>query len=455
MSVSMLLNAAMTVDEVGRKPRLSPSPAVVVTTAATAAEAASAQGTRRRIPIAFLLASDGESTENNLAEHSEHQPPCHSRGTSWGNISRQSSQSEPGSAEWHWSDLTASGDSRSSLDSRGGGGGGGVVGGDGPWCGGGSAICQEFSAAAGGQCTAPPAAAAAAAVVPMELASPPAPPALPAVPLMSLLGNRSSLLLAPFEFKGGGKRDWAGMQHNIHHSHNHRHDNNYSHPHHRYSQGAVTRVAANRPRFCPVPAPSSLLTHRNDDTTDGVPRERLREGRPADADDDDDIHHEGEEDSGEYGNIDSCGPTERFSCSGVEKTTFRHAGQLLGREEDERAPRRRWKDWEDALLAQVVACEGPSRWNEIAKSFPGRNGRQVRLRWMNHLQPSLDKAPWRQEEDEMLLSAHAARGNKWALIAAQLGGRTDNAVKNRFKSLQRRNHREQRAHVRSSFRKDR
>lgn len=87
---------------------------------------------------------------------------------------------------------------------------------------------------------------------------------------------------------------------------------------------------------------------------------------------------------------------------------------------------------------QVVAEQGPSRWNSIASHFPGRNGRQVRLRWMNHLQPSLDKRPWREEEDVILLEAHAELGNKWALIAMRLKGRTDNSVKNRYKSIVRR-----------------
>lgn len=105
-------------------------------------------------------------------------------------------------------------------------------------------------------------------------------------------------------------------------------------------------------------------------------------------------------------------------------------------------PRRRWKEWEDELLIRVVAQQGPTRWNNLAKHFPGRNGRQVRLRWMNHLQPSLDKRPWRPEEDAVLLEAHRDLGNKWALISMRLGGRTDNSVKNRYKSIVRRNARE-------------
>lgn len=105
-------------------------------------------------------------------------------------------------------------------------------------------------------------------------------------------------------------------------------------------------------------------------------------------------------------------------------------------------PRRRWKESEDELLISVVAEHGPTRWNNLARHFPGRNGRQVRLRWMNHLQPSLDKRPWRPEEDAVLLEAHNDLGNKWALISMKLGGRTDNSVKNRYKSIVRRNARE-------------
>lgn len=100
-------------------------------------------------------------------------------------------------------------------------------------------------------------------------------------------------------------------------------------------------------------------------------------------------------------------------------------------------PRRRWKEWEDEKLTRLVNDMGPHHWNSIAEHFPGRNGRQVRLRWMNHLQPSLDKRPWRDDEDSVLLAAHAELGNKWALIAMRLNGRTDNSVKNRYKSITR------------------
>lgn len=91
---------------------------------------------------------------------------------------------------------------------------------------------------------------------------------------------------------------------------------------------------------------------------------------------------------------------------------------------------------------RVVEQHGPTRWNNLARHFPGRNGRQVRLRWMNHLQPCLEKRPWRAEEDAVLMEAHKQLGNKWAMISMRLCGRTDNSVKNRYKSIVRRAARE-------------
>jgi transcription factor MYB, plant len=63
---------------------------------------------------------------------------------------------------------------------------------------------------------------------------------------------------------------------------------------------------------------------------------------------------------------------------------------------------------------------------------------------MNHLQPSVDKAAWRRDEDAVVLEAQRELGNRWSAIAGRLAGRTDNSVKNRFKSLQRRRVRERR-----------
>lgn len=40
------------------------------------------------------------------------------------------------------------------------------------------------------------------------------------------------------------------------------------------------------------------------------------------------------------------------------------------------------------------------------------------------------------QEDAQLLDGHRRHGNKWTMIAQEIGGRTDNAVKNRFAALE-------------------
>ncbi|KAL5149839.1 Transcription factor GAMYB [Glycine soja] len=101
-----------------------------------------------------------------------------------------------------------------------------------------------------------------------------------------------------------------------------------------------------------------------------------------------------------------------------------------------------WTAAEDAILVEYVKKHGQGNWNAVQKhSGLARCGKSCRLRWANHLRPDLKKGAFTAEEENRILELHAKMGNKWARMAAELPGRTDNEIKNywntRIKRMQR------------------
>jgi hypothetical protein len=96
---------------------------------------------------------------------------------------------------------------------------------------------------------------------------------------------------------------------------------------------------------------------------------------------------------------------------------------------------------EDERLLEIVRENGTKDWILISYLLGTRNPRQCRERYKNYLDPSLRHCEWTPEEDALLMQKYLEFGAKWNKIGRFFTNRSDNALRNRWQLMNRRQQR--------------
>ena len=93
-----------------------------------------------------------------------------------------------------------------------------------------------------------------------------------------------------------------------------------------------------------------------------------------------------------------------------------------------------WINEEDKLLAKYVDIHGKN-WSILSKLMINRSGKQIRERYINNLDPMINREDFDFKEDKKIHDLYNKLGNKWTKISKYFINRTGDMIKNRYHSF--------------------
>lgn len=107
-----------------------------------------------------------------------------------------------------------------------------------------------------------------------------------------------------------------------------------------------------------------------------------------------------------------------------------------------------WTIEEDKLLIaeksklDQTSVEESQHWSRLSTIIPEHTPKAIRDRWVNHLNPALNKAPFSHDEYDQIKTGIEKHGHQWVKISHDIFGskRSENDIKNQFHTVKFKNH---------------
>ncbi|OHT01903.1 Myb-like DNA-binding domain containing protein [Tritrichomonas foetus] len=99
------------------------------------------------------------------------------------------------------------------------------------------------------------------------------------------------------------------------------------------------------------------------------------------------------------------------------------------------ASRLKFTEDEDQKLLMLVNKYGEKNWKKISKIMKNRTIRQCRDRYRHYISPGINRSPWNDEEDSLLLEKVEELGERWKILEKFFKNRTEVQIRNRYYTM--------------------